>query len=71
MDRNFFRRKEICFPVLDPKLKRRVIQEGLKPYLKDNVQAWEMDMEGHYHRKRGRSSLYCAQSELLAAKKAV
>lgn len=71
MDRNFFRRIEICFPVLDPKLKRRVIQEGLKPYLKDNCQTWEMDMDGRYHRRRGRSRLYCAQSELLAAKKAV
>ncbi len=71
MDRNFFRRIEVCFPVLDAKLKRRVIQEGLKPYLKDTVQAWEMDMEGHYHRKRARSNLYCAQSELLSSKKAV
>ncbi len=71
MDRNFFRRIEVCFPVLDPKLKRRVIQEGLKPYLKDNVQAWEMDMDGHYHKKRARSNFYCAQSELLSSKKAV
>ena len=33
MDRNFFRRIEICFPVLEPRLKKRVIREGLKPYL--------------------------------------
>jgi polyphosphate kinase len=30
MDRNFFRRIETGFPMLDPKLKRRVINEGLK-----------------------------------------
>ncbi len=30
MDRNFFRRVEICFPVLDAKLKKRVISEGLQ-----------------------------------------
>ena len=48
MDRNFFRRVEICFPVLDAKLKKRVISEGLKPYLDDNSQAWEMDAEGIY-----------------------
>ena len=48
MDRNFFRRVEICFPVFDPKLKQRVIGEGLKPYLDDNSQAWEMSAEGHY-----------------------
>ena len=52
MDRNFFRRIELCFPVQDTKLKRRVISEGLKPYLEDNVQAWEMDGEGGYTRKR-------------------
>ena len=51
MDRNFFRRIELCFPVLDPKLKRRVIREGLQAYLDDNGQAWEMDGEGVYVRK--------------------
>lgn len=71
MDRNFFRRIEVCFPVLNLKLKRRVITEGLKPYLRDNCQAWEMDSEGHYHRKRGRTNIFCAQTELLSAKKAV
>jgi len=49
MDRNFFRRVEISFPVLDAKLKKRVINEGLKPYLEDNCQAWEMDQDGQYH----------------------
>jgi polyphosphate kinase len=68
MDRNFFRRIESCFPVLDPKLKKRVIQEGLKPYLRDNQQAWEMDADGTYHRRRaGRAKPHCAQLELLAA----
>ena len=43
MDRNFFRRIELCFPVLDPALKRRVIREGLQPYLDDNCQAWVMN----------------------------
>jgi polyphosphate kinase len=48
MDRNFFRRVEVCFPVLDPALKKRVMAEGLRPYLEDNTQAWEMDSEGKY-----------------------
>jgi polyphosphate kinase len=48
MDRNFFRRVEVCFPVLDPALKKRVIGEGLRPYLEDNTQAWEMDQHGQY-----------------------
>jgi polyphosphate kinase len=37
MERNFFRRIELAFPVLDRKLKRRVIAEGLQIYLTDNV----------------------------------
>ncbi len=51
MDRNFFRRIEVCFPVLDKKLKKRVIEEGLKVYMQDNCQAWDMDADGHYRRK--------------------
>ena len=50
MDRNFFRRIEVCFPVLDKRLKKRVVEEGLAPYLADNTQAWEMDAEGQYRR---------------------
>ena len=66
MSRNFFRRIELCFPVLDPALKRRVIREGLQPCLEDNVQAWAMDAEGGYARaglRRTRRS--SAQEELL------
>jgi polyphosphate kinase len=42
MDRNFFRRIELAFPILDRKLKRRVITEGLQIYLTDNTLAWEL-----------------------------
>jgi len=66
MDRNFFRRIEVCFPVLDKKLKKRVIDEGLKIYLQDNCQAWDMDSNGHYrHKNPRRASRKCAQIELL------
>ncbi|MDO8369212.1 MAG: RNA degradosome polyphosphate kinase, partial [Candidatus Nitrotoga sp.] len=66
MDRNFFRRIEVCFPVLDKKLKKRVIDEGLKVYMQDNCQAWEMDSNGHYRAKTFRRSvLKCAQISLL------
>jgi polyphosphate kinase len=49
MGRNFFGRVEICFPVLEPQLKRRVIDEGLTPYLENEAQAWIMDQNGEYH----------------------
>jgi polyphosphate kinase len=68
MDRNFFRRIELCTPVLDTKLKRRVIQEGLKPYLEDNTQAWDMQPDGSFKRaRRGRAKARSAQGELLNA----
>ena len=65
MDRNFFRRIEVCFPVLDKKLKKRVIDEGLMAYLHDNCQAWDMDGDGHYRRTARRGATRCAQSRLL------
>ncbi len=67
MDRNFFRRIEVCFPVLDKRLKKRVLDEGLKVYLQDNLQAWDMNNEGQYRLKAvRRSTPHCAQRELLS-----
>ena len=66
MERNFFRRIEVAFPILDPRLKKRVLNEGLKPYLKDNVQAWKMTSNGQYHRRnQQRTKKACAQMQLL------
>ncbi|MCE9633832.1 MAG: polyphosphate kinase 1 [Methylophilales bacterium] len=66
MHRNFFRRIESCFPVLNPKLKRRVYREGLAIYMKDNQQAWEMQAEGNYKLKRTtRGTAVSAQDFLL------
>ncbi len=50
MGRNFFRRIETCVPVLAPKLKQRVIREGLTLALADNRQAWDMQADGRYVR---------------------
>jgi len=65
MDRNFFRRIELCFPLLDPALKRRVIREGLQPYLDDNCQAWAMAPDGSYEQLKPRRRRRSAQEELL------
>jgi len=67
MGRNLFRRIETAFPVLDRKLKKRVIKEGLDPYLKDNTQAWEMTETGEYLRRTPRRAKpFTAQLALLA-----
>ena len=48
MDRNLYRRVEVAFPILDPLIKARVINEGLKILLKDNQSAWLMQSNGNY-----------------------
>ncbi len=67
MERNFFRRIEVAIPILDAAVKRRVINEGLSPYLKDNRNTWEMSADGDYRRKvTRRGKLYAAQDSLIA-----
>ena len=67
MSRNLFRRIEVAFPVLDKAAKKRVISEGLNPYLKDNANAWELDADGEYHRRgrRARQGAFSAQHHLM------
>ena len=48
MDRNFFRRVEVAFPVRERKLKQRVLDEGLRIYLEPGMSVWEMDAAGGY-----------------------
>ena len=67
MSRNLFRRIEVAFPVLDKALKKRVINEGLNPYLKDNSNAWELEPDGSYQRRRARGKVapFSAQQHLM------
>jgi Polyphosphate kinase len=50
MERNFFRRVETAFPLLNPTLKERVIAD-LETYLADSLQAWVLDSHGEYTRQ--------------------
>ncbi len=65
MDRNLFRRVEIAFPLLDKKLKKRVIDEGLKAHLADNQLAWQMDCLGKYTRQKSRAMRKVNSQSLL------
>ncbi len=67
MDRNFFRRVELAFPILDKKLKRRVIQEGLMAHLHDNALAWSMKADGSYALRRVTGAKRRASQERLLA----
>jgi len=66
MGRNLLRRIEIAWPVLDPVLRRRVIDEGLKPYLHDTAYAWKLGASGHYTPPRNPDGGSSAQYQLLA-----
>ncbi|MDC8786265.1 polyphosphate kinase 1 [Roseateles koreensis] len=46
MSRNMFRRIEIAWPVTDPKLRQRIIDEALVPYLHDRQDAWQLGPDG-------------------------
>jgi polyphosphate kinase len=72
MGRNLFRRVEVAFPILDPVLKKRVVDEGLKAYLADNSDAWELRPDGTWARIKPRKGARhrAAQAELLALMRA-
>ncbi len=50
MGRNMFRRIEVAWPVHDARLRQRVIDECLVPYLHDTCDAWEQREYGPYER---------------------
>ena len=64
MSRNMFRRVELAWPVRDPLLRQRVIDEALVPYLLDTRDAWALDAGGRYTRVS--DSGVSAQAALVA-----
>ena len=52
MPRNFFRRVEVAFPVVDPALRERVAEEALFNYLRDTATAWVLQPDGSWKRLR-------------------
>ena len=64
MERNFFRRIEVAFPV--GRQHREQIMRDLETYLADNVQAWQLLADGRYERCHpGTEPIVNAQSTLL------
>jgi polyphosphate kinase len=67
MERNFFRRVEVAFPIRHQAQEER-IQRDLNICLNDNCQAWNLRSDGTYERiQRGDAKAVNAQAELLAA----
>jgi polyphosphate kinase len=66
MERNFFRRVEVAFPVRHPNQRERILRD-LDLSLSDNCQAWKLLADGSYERiQRGNAKAVNAQAELLA-----
>lgn len=66
MDRNFFRRVEVCFPIQDLRLRKRILSE-LETYLKDDRQAWVLQSDGSYTApEMDSTNSYSAQKSLLS-----
>ena len=65
MERNFFRRVEVAFPVLDAKLKKRVIDEAFTFALRDNQRAWLQQSDGQYERIVNRRHVFFLHNQLM------
>ncbi|TSE27410.1 Polyphosphate kinase [Tepidimonas sediminis] len=72
MNRNMLRRVELAWPVTDPHLRARVMEECLRLYLADQRDAWLLQPHGEYVKasslapKAGRGALPSAQATLMA-----
>ena len=65
MERNFFRRIEVCFPIESKQHRDRIV-EDLETYLSDNTQAWVLGADGSYTRViAGNVPAVSAQETLL------
>ena len=50
MNRNMLRRIELAWPVTDPVIRQRIIDECLVAYLHDGCDAWDLQSDGSYSR---------------------
>ncbi|MGC3979857.1 MAG: polyphosphate kinase 1 [Steroidobacteraceae bacterium] len=65
MERNFFRRVEVAFPIRDQRYRDRIIRD-LEKYLTDNTQAWVLQSNGEYVRASTENAQpVCAQQDFL------
>jgi polyphosphate kinase len=65
MTRNLYERCEVVFPVVDPALKRRLYDEILSSYLRDNLKARLMGPDGSYERAPKTNPALSAQQYLM------
>jgi polyphosphate kinase len=69
MPRNFQRRVEVMFPVEDPAIRARLLDEVLGFYMRDNAKARRLLVDGQYVRSTDNASAFRSQSMLLETAK--
>lgn len=63
MPRNFFRRMELTFPILDPHIRRRIVDEILGTSLADNIKGWRLQPDGTYKKRKPNASKPALRSQ--------
>ncbi|MFC5522349.1 polyphosphate kinase 1 [Polaromonas jejuensis] len=68
MNRNMLRRIELAWPVNDPAIRQRIVDECLVAYLNDGCDAWDLQPDGTYARVNppDPAQRHGAQSALMA-----
>ncbi|MBS0465668.1 MAG: polyphosphate kinase 1 [Proteobacteria bacterium] len=66
MNRNMMRRVELAWPVHDPQLRQRIIDECLVAYLRDDRDAWSQQPDGRYNAPARPANGKGAQAALMA-----
>jgi polyphosphate kinase len=64
MERNFFRRVEVCFPILRDRHRRRILRD-LELCLADTTNSWLLGADGRYSRVAGTEPGVSMQQWLL------
>ncbi len=65
MNRNMMRRIELAWPVTDPLLRQRIVDECLSAYLHDGVDAWQLQSDASYQPTRTKPGGHSAQQALM------
>lgn len=67
MQRNLDRRVETVFPILDPELRKKVLEDVLELQLSDNAKARELQADGRYRYVAPNGKVIDSQSRLMRA----
>ena len=65
MERNLHKRVEVCCPILNNKLRKRILFELESVFWKDNQQSWRLLQNGTYELVNNTEPAFAAQQYLM------